>query len=186
MQKFDPKCNSYLKSTEHLARGCCFQHVREKNRDVVLISEEPVSYCKIKQKSSEDCKARVNQLCCKDLDELSVTKNFKNSCCKNQQFDSWNNNNVKSSKNISHKEQMKSGHRKPKPPVWLRSAALLHIKRTPETDKLPKVCPRFLLEKKTCWNRFQQVWEPLLNHFSQKQTSQYHHSDCPFHRGYEI
>lgn len=83
-------------------------------------------------------------------------------------------------------DQPNTGYRKPKPPVWYRSGALLRIERTPETDKLPKVCPRFLLEKKKCWNRFKQVWEPLLSHFSQKRTSQYHHSECPFHRGYEI
>ncbi len=97
---------------------------------------------------------------------------------------------IKDDSNIVSRTPVPSGslswNRKPDLPTWIRSHELIRLQPTPDTEKLPKVCPRFLMENKTRWNRFNQEWEPVLNLFTPVRFKRHHHSSCPFHKGYEI
>ena len=84
------------------------------------------------------------------------------------------------------KQQNSSWSRKPEIPSWIKSRETIRIKPTPETELLPRVCPRFLVENKTRWNRVNQQWEPILKMFAPVRANAYCHSSCPFHKGYEI
>lgn len=76
--------------------------------------------------------------------------------------------------------------RKPDIPSWVKSHEVIRLEPDPNTEKLPKVCPRFLMENKTRWNKFTQEWEPVLNQYIPIKEQRYQRSMCPFHRGYQI
>ncbi|KAK7577989.1 hypothetical protein V9T40_010194 [Parthenolecanium corni] len=86
----------------------------------------------------------------------------------------------------SNENPYKSWARKPDTPLWVKSNAVIRLEPDADTEKLPKVCPRFLMENKTRWNKFTQEWEPVLNQFIPIKEQRYQRSMCPFHRGYQV
>lgn len=93
---------------------------------------------------------------------------------------------VKASNQNSRENPYLSWARKPDTPLWVKSNELIRLEPDPDTEKLPKVCPRFLMENKTRWNKFSQEWEPILNQYIPIKEQRYQRSLCPFHRGYQI
>lgn len=76
--------------------------------------------------------------------------------------------------------------RKPTPPPWVKVPQRMLVKASPENERLPRVCPRFILENRTRWNRIEQEWEPILNKLARTKRHCYKPSYCPFHRGYDM
>lgn len=71
-------------------------------------------------------------------------------------------------------------------PIWQRNERI-EIVPNAELEKLPKACPRFLLENKKRWNRRTQSWESYLEHVNcSSRINRYKFSTCPFHRGYDL
>lgn len=76
--------------------------------------------------------------------------------------------------------------RRPFPPPWVKAPPRVVIKPSPQAEKCPKVCPRFLLENRNKWNRINQEWDPILNKLLKARMNCYKPSYCPYHRGYDM
>lgn len=89
-------------------------------------------------------------------------------------------------KQMSSNSNEETWAKKPTAPSWIKTHERLEIKRTPENERMPKVCPRFLLENRRRWDRIEQEWEPILDKIVNPKNHTYKPSHCPFHKGYEI